>query len=114
MIQDSDDYGGAGSSDAPWQHLLLPPSFPGQPRSSLAAVAVAMAQEREAQLWPNPIQDAAMDVDRDQGLGTTIGTSSGPPPEGELSKSPPGFLLQAVKVCSPDHQVGQGGNSDVQ
>jgi hypothetical protein len=49
-----------------------------------------------------------MDVDRDQGLGTTIGTSSGPPPGGQLSKSPPGFLLQAVKVCLPSRQVGDG------
>jgi hypothetical protein len=106
MIVDSDDYGGAGSSNAPWQHLPLPPSFPGQPRSSIAAAAVTMAQEQEAQLWPNPIQDAAMDIDRDQGLGTTIGTSSGPLPEGELRESPPGFLLQMVKVCLPGHQVG--------
>ena len=52
-----------------------------------------------------------MDVDRDQGLGTTIGTSFGPPPEGELSKSLPGFLLQAVKVCSPGRQVGDGVES---
>jgi hypothetical protein len=108
MIEASNDYRGAGSSNIPWQHLPLPPSFPGQPRSSLAAAAVAMAQEWEAQLWPNPIQDAAMEVDRDQGLGTTIGTSSGPQPEGKLSKSPPGFLLQAVKVCLPGCQVGDG------
>jgi hypothetical protein len=108
MIEGSNDYGGAGSSDAPWQYLPLPPSFPCQPRSSLAAEAVAMAQEWEAQLWPNPIQDVAMDVDRDQGLGTTISTSSGPPPEGKLSKSPPGFLLQGVKVCLPGCQVGDG------
>ncbi len=45
MIEDCDDYGGAGSSNAPWQHLPLPLSFPGQPMSSLAAAAVAMAQE---------------------------------------------------------------------
>ncbi len=49
-----------------------------------------------------------MDVDRDQGLGTTIGTSSGPLPEGKLSKLLPDFLLQAVKVCSPGRQVGDG------
>ncbi len=108
MIEDSDDYGGAGSSDALWQHLPLPPSFPGQPRSALAAAAVVMAQEQEAQLWPDPIQDAAMDIDRDQGLGTTIGTSLGPPPQCKLSKLPPGFLLQVVKVCLPGHQVGDG------
>jgi hypothetical protein len=89
ITNDTDNQEGAASSCVPWKHSPPPTSYPGQPRSSFAAAAIAMAQEQETHLQINPIQDAAMDVDKNKGLGTHIGTSSSAPPEGAMSESLP-------------------------
>jgi hypothetical protein len=86
MTNDTDTQEAAASSSVPWKHSPPPTSYPSQPRSSFAAAVIAMAQEQKAQLQINPIQDAAMDVDKDKGVGTHIGTSSSAPPEGAMSE----------------------------
>jgi hypothetical protein len=59
MVDTTPDQDKEDSLTTPWHHLPPPPSYPGQPQSSLALVAVALAQEREAQGRPNQsIKDA--------------------------------------------------------
>jgi hypothetical protein len=60
MVDTTLDQDNEDSLTTPWHHLPPPPSYPGQPWSSLALAAVALAQEHEAQGRPNkPIKDAS-------------------------------------------------------